>query len=142
MSTTLRVKVRGRWYTVEVDDLRSDPVRALVDGEPVEVHIGGVDDVGLPAAPVESPPERPSEDEAAAPGPAAATRVMACPMPGVIVSVAIQVGDQLVTGDEVCVLEAMKMQQVLRADWTGIVSAVHVRPGQQVADGDRIVELG
>ena len=141
MSTTLRVKVRERWYTVEVEDLRSDPVRALVDGDPVEVHIEAAGKEGSLAAPVQSPPEEASQDEVAPPGPAAATRVMACPMPGVIVSVAVQVGDQMVTGDEVCVLEAMKMQQVLRADWTGIVAAVHVAPGQQVADGDPIVEL-
>ena len=56
-------------------------------------------------------------------------------------SVAVKQGDQVVTGDEVCVLEAMKMQQVLRADWSGIVRSVLVQPGQQVMDGDPIVEL-
>ncbi len=144
MSNTLRVKVRERWYTVEVEDLGLDPVKTLVDGAPVEVHIEATGADSLPAAPVESPPEETSQDEIVAPAPAraTATRAMASPMPGVIVSVAVQVGDQLVTGDEVCVLEAMKMQQVLRADWTGIVAAVHVGPGQQVADGDPIIELG
>ncbi len=62
-------------------------------------------------------------------------------MPGVILSVAVGTGDQVVTGDEICVLEAMKMQQTLRADWSGIVGKVHVAPGQQVLDGDPIVEL-
>ena len=62
-------------------------------------------------------------------------------MPGVIVSVSVGVGDQVVTGDEVCILEAMKMQQVLRADWTGIVREVYVQPGQQVLDGDPILGL-
>jgi propionyl-CoA carboxylase alpha chain len=62
-------------------------------------------------------------------------------MPGVILSVSVQVGDQVVTGDEICVLEAMKMQQLLRADWSGIVTKVHVGAGQQVLDGDPIVDL-
>ena len=62
-------------------------------------------------------------------------------MPGVILSVAVQVGAQVVTGDEICILEAMKMQQMLRADWSGIVSKVHVQSGQQVLDGDPIVDL-
>ena len=62
-------------------------------------------------------------------------------MPGIIVSVSVEVGAQVVTGDEICVLEAMKMQQTLRADWTGMVSAVHVQPGQQVSEGDPIVAL-
>ena len=44
-------------------------------------------------------------------------------------------------GDEICVLEAMKMQQSLRAEWAGTVKAIHVSPGQQVLDGDAIAEL-
>jgi biotin carboxyl carrier protein len=35
----------------------------------------------------------------------------------------------------------MKMQQMLRADWSGVVTAVHVQSGQQVLDGDPIVDL-
>ena len=62
-------------------------------------------------------------------------------MPGVILSVSVKVGDQVITGDEICVLEAMKMQQMLRADWSGVVTAVHVESGQQVLDGDPIVDL-
>ena len=62
-------------------------------------------------------------------------------MPGIIISVAVAVRDQVITGDEICVLEAMKMQQTLRADWSGIVRKVHVESGQQVLDGDPIVEL-
>ena len=38
-------------------------------------------------------------------------------------------------------MASMKMQQVLRADWSGLVSAVHVGPGHQIKDGDIIVEL-
>ena len=62
-------------------------------------------------------------------------------MPGVIMSVSVTGGDQVVTGDEICVLEAMKMHQTLRADWSGIIKTVHVQEGQQVLDGDIIVEL-
>ena len=62
-------------------------------------------------------------------------------MPGVIMSVSVKEGDQVVTGDEICVLEAMKMQQSLRAEWSGIVRTVHVQPGRQVLDGDPIIEL-
>jgi propionyl-CoA carboxylase alpha chain len=63
------------------------------------------------------------------------------PMPGTILSLEVDVGDQVVTGDPVCVLEAMKMQQVLRAEWSGVVGAVHVIVGEQVSDGSPIIEL-
>ena len=62
-------------------------------------------------------------------------------MPGVILSVAVNPGDQVVTGDVICVLEAMKMQQNLRAEWSGIIKSVLVAVGEQVMEGAPIVEL-
>jgi len=151
MKKKLKVKVKDRWYTVEVEDLHTSPVRAFVDGELVEVSL---DDSGNPTAlaPVapraESRPVTPtpvSSDGARQPArsaaPAGGGKSFRSPMPGVIVSVAVKVGDQVVTGDEVCILEAMKMQQVLRADWSGVVKTVHVTAGKQVMDGDAIVDL-
>ena len=144
MSTKLKVKIREKWYTVEVEDLETRPVRVLVDGVVVDVQIDG-DKVDS------SEPEGPSQDANPAPRsqpaasvarPPSPVKVFRSPMPGVIVSVAVKVGDQVVTGDVVCVLEAMKMQQSLRADWSGIVTEVRVQAGQQVQDGDSLVELG
>ncbi len=136
---TLRVQVGDTWYTVEAVDLASDPARVRVDGELVEVTLGQP----TAAHAAEPEPETRSEPEAEVASPAAPAggRTFRTPMPGVIVSVAVAAGDQVVTGDEVCVLEAMKMQQTLRADWTGIVKTVYVQPGQQVADGAPIVDL-
>ena len=142
MAPVIRVQIDDRWYTVEVDDLTTSPVRALVDGEPVEVHIerpsGDADAPKSqpPVADVAPPPARPSAARTSG-----TTRAFYTPMPGTIISVAVKEGDQVVTGDEVCVLEAMKMRQVLRADWSGIVKSVLVEAGQQVLDGDPIIEL-
>ena len=155
MSTKLRVNVDGRWYSVEVVDLEARPVQVIVEGETVHVD---VDDL-LPSPGAAEPEEKPPASRAVQqpgaaaslprvptprktpPPPATGDRVFNSPMPGIIVSVSVEVGAQVVTGDEICVLEAMKMQQTLRADWTGIVSAVHVQPGQQVSEGDPIVAL-
>ncbi len=136
MPNKLKVNVRGRWYTVEVGDLDTSPVRVLVDGQPVDVEIQPLPSSAEgPQVPVEL------EDVAPVAGKRSAIKVFHSPMPGMIISVAVKPGDQVVTGDEICVLEAMKMQQVLRADWSGIVRAVHVRPGQHVQEGAAIVEL-
>ena len=138
-TTTLRVQVGDTWYTVEAVDLAADPALVRVDGELVEVTLGQP----IAAQAAAPKPETRSEPEAEVASPAAPAggRTFRTPMPGVIVTVAVAVGDQVVTGDEVCVLEAMKMQQTLRADWTGIVRTVHVQPGQQVPDGAPIVDL-
>lgn len=122
----LKVRIKDRWYTVEVEDLSTNPILVLVDGETVEVDIDSLALLESPQ-PLAAPP--------------AAIKSFHSPMPGVVVSVAVQEGSQVVTGDDICILEAMKMHQVLRSDWTGIVKAVHVQPGQQVLDGDLLVEL-
>jgi biotin carboxyl carrier protein len=54
------------------------------------------------------------------------------PIPGIIVAVKVQPGDRVTAGQEVCVLEAMKMQNSIRAKQSGVVAAVHVRAGDQV----------
>ena len=139
---------------MEISDPTVDPIVALVDGEEVQVHIARADRFAKPepaAVPAPTPvapaPSRPTPTVPPAPAaaPAAASagpiKQFKTPMPGVILSVSVQVGDQVVTGDEICVLEAMKMQQMLRADWSGIVTKVHVGAGQQVLDGDPIVDL-
>ena len=144
---TLRVRVNDRWYNVEAVDVDSEPAVVLVDGERVEVTLGGpllpaaAPTPAAPALPAAGPTPQPAPPPApAAPAPAGG-RVFSSPMPGIVLSLAVSVGDQVVTGDDICVLEAMKMQQTLKADWSGVVSAVRVTPGQQVQDGDPIVEL-
>ncbi|KAJ2007407.1 hypothetical protein H4R26_000787 [Coemansia thaxteri] len=69
------------------------------------------------------------------------SRLVLAPMPGTIVSVAVKVGDAVAEGAQVAVVEAMKMQNVLRAPRAGIVKAVHVVPGATVAGEDVLVEL-
>ena len=144
MSKELRVKVGERWFTVIIDDLTVSPVTATVDGVEIEVYLEDLIEDIQPDQIIQSsntpvPVSKPVPDnEKVTKGP---TKVFNTPMPGIIISVAVAVGDQVITGDEVCVLEAMKMQQTLRADWSGIVRKVHVESGQQVLDGDPIVEL-
>ena len=146
MSDTLRVRVNDRWYTVEAVDVDAEPAVVLVDGERVEVSLDQpLIRAAAPPAVADAPREQPvaaAPAPAPTPAPAAGGRAFTSPMPGIVLSIAVSVGDQVTTGDDICVLEAMKMQQTLKADWSGVVSAVHVIPGQQVQDGDAIVELG
>ena len=131
----LRVRIEDRWFDVEVDDLAGNPVRVLVDGEPVDVEIDSGETHADPAAAAPRQPER-----TPSPGPSP-VRTFRSPMPGAIISVSVKEGDQVVTGDEVCLLESMKMRQSLRADWSGIVKTVHVKAGDQVPHGHPIVDL-
>jgi pyruvate carboxylase subunit B len=80
------------------------------------------------------------EITAAAAGPSGPAPVIA-PMPGLIVRVSVVAGDTVQGGQGVVVMEAMKMENELRASASGTVKAVHVAPGTAVEKGALLVEL-
>ena len=63
------------------------------------------------------------------------------PMPGLIVSVAVVEGDEVKAGDELAVLEAMKMENTLRAERDGVVAKVLFKAGESVEVDEIIMEL-
>ena len=77
---------------------------------------------------------------AAAAGPRGPAPLVA-PMPGLIVRVNVTQGQQITAGTGLVVMEAMKMENELRASASGVVKAVHVAPGQAVEKGALLVEL-
>ena len=70
-----------------------------------------------------------------------AERGLVAPMPGMVVSVEVQVGDAVGKGQLLMVLEAMKMEHRITAPRDGIVSEIHVVTGDQVANGELLVRL-
>jgi acetyl/propionyl-CoA carboxylase alpha subunit len=76
----------------------------------------------------------------AAAGPAGPAPLKA-PMPGLIVRVSVQVGDQVQAGQGIVVMEAMKMENELRATAAGRVKSVLATPGTAVEKGALLVEL-
>jgi len=60
-------------------------------------------------------------------------------MPGTIASIAVQPGDQVELGQDLCILDAMKMNNRVRAPCAGTIAQVHVSAGQQVQHGDLLV---
>jgi biotin carboxyl carrier protein len=73
--------------------------------------------------------------------PAAGPSAVEAPMPGVVVSVPVKVGDAVEAGQPVVVVEAMKMQNELVAEMAGVVASVDVKPGQTVDRGAILVRL-
>lgn len=63
------------------------------------------------------------------------------PMPGRIVNIAVTVGQSLAVGDEILSLEAMKMENVLKAEGVGIVKSIIVSPNQVVEKGTVLIEF-
>jgi biotin carboxyl carrier protein len=62
-------------------------------------------------------------------------------MPGKIIRVLVAEGDEVAEGDVVCILEAMKMENELKAPQSGLVRALHIQPGQDVEMGAVLAEI-
>lgn len=127
----VRVVIDGTAYDVEIGDLNARPIIAIVDGERFEVW---------PEAPATAPAVAPREPGVtvparASPPPAPAaveSGAVVAPIPGVVLTVNVKPGDRVAPGQELCVLEAMKMQNSIRARQAGVVATVHVSDGQHV----------
>ncbi len=64
-----------------------------------------------------------------------------CPMPGLVVSIAVKEGQEVKAGETVAVVEAMKMENVLRAEIDGTVKTIHAKPGDSLAVDAVILEF-
>jgi len=133
-----------------LDDPRRDRVRVEVDGETFTVGVDGVPVVTEVAAGArEDAPERRGD----APGTGAGSigagvgsigtgaGAVAAPLPGVIKSIAVRPGQVVAADDELLVIEAMKMDNVIRATRGGTVGIIHVTEGRQVAYGEPLLEM-
>jgi pyruvate carboxylase len=117
----VEVEVNGETFTVEVSALPPD-LEETEAGSPPAMAVP----TATPRASVRSttPPDN----------------TLTAPLPGVIKSVAVRTGQQISPGDELLVIEAMKMDNVIRATREGIVKAIYVTEGRQVAHGELMLE--
>ena len=141
MVRSIQVKVHGRWYKVEVGDTKREEVEVMVEGERYMVEIGGAF-----SGSVTIPEVRPVMGERGEPtGLNGITqrddKIIRCPMPGRIVEVSMSVGQDAQTGDEICVLETMKMEQRVLLPHDGNVLEIFIQPGDTVQAGASLMKI-
>ena len=69
------------------------------------------------------------------------SKMLICPMPGLIVKVDVEVGQEVQEGQALCTVEAMKMENILRAERKGVVSKINAAAGDSLAVDDIIMEF-
>ncbi len=69
------------------------------------------------------------------------SKMLLCPMPGLVVKLNVSEGDEVQEGQALCTVEAMKMENILRAEKTGVVSKINAAPGDSLAVDDVIMEF-
>tara|TARA_X000000950_G_scaffold89289_1_gene112367 strand:- start:3249 stop:5249 length:2001 start_codon:yes stop_codon:yes gene_type:complete len=70
------------------------------------------------------------------------SKLLLCPMPGLIVKIDVEVGQEVQEGQPLCTVEAMKMENILRAERNGLVAKINSNVGDSLAVDDVILEFG
>jgi glutaconyl-CoA/methylmalonyl-CoA decarboxylase subunit gamma len=132
----LSIRVEDQSFEVEVGDLTLRPIQVCVEGEVFEVWPEEAEDAGFRLSETVAVQPVVALQPAAAPLPQTAptngTKNVLAPIPGVIVSISIKQGETVSFGQELCMLEAMKMKNLIRSNRSGKIAAIHVAPGDQV----------
>ena len=136
--------IAGQPYDTTVNEIEPNVCEVTVNGTVFQVEIEKQETVKK--TPIAAP--RPAATGAAAPTakPAAApasagTTVVKSPLPGSIVKVMVQAGQEIKKGDTLLTMESMKMENVIASEVTGKVKSVLVQPGQNVMQDDKLVEI-
>ncbi len=141
------VSIQGKTYQVEVTDPAARPLRVIVDGEAFTVAIDG-GALGIqPTRPLPlrtpEPSAPPPVDTPRPPGPPRkkGQAEVRAPMPGTILSVNVIAGQPVQAADTLCLLEAMKMKNPIRATGAGTVGEIAVRAGQSVTYNQLLMRI-
>lgn len=135
MLRKFKIAIDGTEYLVEMEEIGGVPQPAAPQAAPAPQA----------AAPVQTAPAAAPQEEApqatAATTPASAD-AMTAPMPGTILKILVNVGDEVKENQPVMILEAMKMENEVVAPKAGTVTGIHVTQGQMVNPGEALITIG
>lgn len=139
-----KFKINGSDYNVVINSVEGTMANVTVNGAAYSVEM---EKEAAPAPAAQAAPA-PAATPAATPAPQAAPVAsgkgenVTSPLPGVILDVNVKVGDTVKIGQQVALLEAMKMENAIESPCNGTVTAVCVSKGDSVLEGATIVVIG
>ncbi len=137
-----RFVVDGQSFDIEVLARDAQHAEVVVNGEPHRVELAAPADAprAAPRAMVAAAPRRaPSHATSSGHGAAQAVRA---PMAGLVLAISVKPGQRVTAGEELVVLDAMKMENTLSAPSDGVVGEIAVSVGATVMHGALLLHLG
>ena len=139
-----KYKINGNLYNVVIGDIEDNIAHVEVNGTHYTVEMEkkakaeAAKPVARPAA-KPAPATAPASTPAPAAKPAAGKSGVKSPLPGVILDIKCNVGDEVKKGQTLIILEAMKMENSINADKDGKITAINVSKGESVLEGTDLV---
>jgi glutaconyl-CoA/methylmalonyl-CoA decarboxylase subunit gamma len=141
----VHVTVQDKTYDVKIDDLLSRPIQVEVDGQIFEVWPEEPkESLNYQKSTIEPQTEKSTQtddsgklEESNFPK----SYIVKAPIPGVIIEIKVYPGDVVEYGQELCVLEAMKMKNSIRAGKSGTIDKILITTGEQVKQSQILMEF-
>ena len=142
MKKEYKYTINGNEYSVAIGEIVENEAVVTVNGEEYKV---AWEPEAEPEKKVVVRPSAAQSSESSDSGETSANvntnKAIKDPLPGVITSINVNVGDEVKAGDTLLVLEAMKMANNIEAEKDGKVTAILVKPGQSVMEDDALVVI-
>ena len=139
----LNFNINGKHYEATITEVGHNVAEVELNGKKYTIDVERSEAVAIPtiATPKPAAAAAPVAAAPAAPKAAAGANAIVAPLPGSVVSVSVKAGDAVKAGQQLAVIEAMKMENEILAPADGTVKAVHCSAGQAVQQGDALIEL-
>ncbi|WP_282920006.1 acetyl-CoA carboxylase biotin carboxyl carrier protein subunit [Ignavigranum ruoffiae] len=133
MLRKFKIKIDGQEYLVEMEEIGdSQP------SQPIQTPLPIANEETQAPSTEEKTPAPQTNSVSTSP---ASADAMKSPMPGKILKILVQAGDQVSENQPVMILEAMKMENEIVAAQAGMVQGIHVNEGQNVNAGDALITI-
>ena len=139
----LNFNINGKHYEATITEVEHNVAEVELNGKKYTIDVERSEAVAIPtiATPKPAAAAAPVAAAPAAPKAVAGANSVVAPLPGSVVSISVKAGDAVKAGQQLAVIEAMKMENEILAPADGTVKAVHVSAGQAVQQGDALIEL-
>ena len=140
----LNFNINGKHYEATITEVEHNVAEVELNGKKYTIDVErseAVASIPTVATPKAAPAAAAPAAAPAAPKAAAGANSIVAPLPGSVVSISVKAGDAVKAGQQLAVIEAMKMENEILAPADGTIKAVHVSAGQAVQQGDALIEL-
>lgn len=137
--------INGKEYKVTIHSVDGNIADVTVNGKRYTVE-NKTSECGQETASVQNIPQKNKQTEEIPAGQVAekaggTASQITSPLPGIIVEICVKEGQSVKSGDKIAVLEAMKMENEIQADKSGVISSIHVNKGDSVQEGAVIASI-